>query len=110
MHQRRQGGAVDLEVTVTRGGNRIQVILDTLMAREQAASGVGLRLYFRVGRASDRTVFFRSVGLTRTLTHGAQCPAKPKTHTHTKPVDVRLAEKAIHVNVLCCVLYRYAET
>ena len=62
MHQRRQGGAVDLEVTVTRGGNRIQVILDTLMAREQAASGVGLRLYFRVGRASDRTVFFRSVG------------------------------------------------
>ena len=25
-----------------------------------------------------------------------------KTHTHTKPVDVRLAEKAIHVNVLCC--------
>ena len=102
MHQRRQGGAVDLEVTVTRGGNRIQVSLDTLMAREQAASGVGLRLYFRVGRASDRTVFFRSVGLTRTLTHGAQCPAKPKTHTHTKPVDVRLAEKAIHVNVLCC--------
>jgi hypothetical protein len=54
MHQRRRGGAADLEVTVTRGGTRIQVILDSLTAREQAASGVGLRLYIRAGRASER--------------------------------------------------------